>query len=411
MICTPITLPVRLTLLLFKGIGLLCKGVGLGIVIAFGGLVWVSRLAFHSWPARKLGGFVTSLSTAAQKRSEARAAARAAALQAEWFAFLEEMEMAGDPVYSANFFRTYYGPPEWRTTMRNYRAMMRVKAEKAKPTVPPEPSVPSRLVTLVANGVDRMVAFFQARPAIGEWTGKIFVRGVFYPFLVVAPVAMLIFLGSETARHYHGLFIPLLGVWWLLHHIWMGVWWGLRHLGHGGKYGLRIVESFLLYGLLSVATFLVLFGIMYFILGGAMKLDYMLTRRYLEQRYPGLIMVDPRADGSTVPLVSRPSNHRLDRALDKWDQWANRVLGPADKPKFSVSDRFGWAWGQGKQTTQVVIAKPVKAAARTVAPRVKYSAIHSGRGIKGAGKFLVMGHHAVKSRTCPNIRIVEDERV
>lgn len=416
MICTPVTLPLRLLISLVvavaKTIRFGGRGVGFGLVGIATALGWVMRKIVASWPIQATDRMLSRMSTVRSERKQAKRDAARAAFKIKWLAFLDELALTNE--WKANYYKTtVWNSAEQASYMREweYDKLMKAKCEAARvaPEKPVEPSVPSRFVTLVANGTDRVVAFFQAHPAIGETSGKIFVRGVFYPFLVLAPIAAFVFMGDQSYHHYNGLLVPFVGVWWLLYHIGDGIWWGFReisdgfmHAGHFGKWLLHWVVKVLVFTLASIAAFAVIGGFMWLTFGACMRWEYYMDRRYALEHGVDL--------SSQERAPQRPQGDKLERILYKWTSY----IDPRDDDgnlKFSASDRFNWALGKGKRTAQVAgtgIAAPAKIVTRRVAPRVRHSAVHSGRGIKGMGQFLVMGHHAVKGRTCPRIRIVDD---
>jgi hypothetical protein len=300
MVSTPITLPVRLVILVFTSI-IWC------FMMLVRGVAWVGGATGQSPPLQA----VKRANRAKAERVEARARAlRQALLRRE-----TEYLLANDICYA--FYGGQYQGPKRKA-----------------------PSVPSLIAAFVARRADKTALYFQERPQIGRtadvamgWVGKFFVRFVFYPLMVAVPLASLAFVIWLGDQHSDGIGAGFSTAW--------------DSSTHGLAVGTKAAWE---PALIAIGLGLALISLILFV-------TWMVGQSGEDALH-----------ATRDPIVVR--------AVD----WL--FVTPVEKSLMGIAWVFEKLW-------QHVIAR-------------------IGRGIAGTGTFLVMGHHAVKTRTCPRIEITED---
>jgi hypothetical protein len=276
--------------------------------------------------------------------------------------------------------------------------------------------VTEKIAAAVALRVDKMVAWFQMHPQIGikidtamTKVGRLFVRGVFYPLMIAIPLAAFSYVGYLIATHIHG---PM--------HVGGG-------LIHGFASGVSVIW---LPVLMMMAGFVVFAGL----LTGVMWLAWKASKIEPSGKYEvgpvktlwptqDLRVWKPRRqdDGRTaapIAVVYRQgwghlrtrSGMVIDKAFANFEHGfvrTYRVLTP-------VGHAIGYGMDAGVWSV-CLVGKTVRMAYRAttatiMAPVALFLAILTliGRSTKSTGKFFVIGHHAVKYRTCPRIEITQD---
>jgi hypothetical protein len=258
---------------------------------------------------------------------------------------------------------------------------------------PQKPNTPSKVATAIARFADGVVAFWQAHPRIGlrtdavaSFVGRALVRWVFYPLCVLVPVATFAWVGLQIDHHYHGLIGAVHAVWsnpvnWL-HVAWSSIANGV-HLAW---------THVLVYMAASIGAGLALMFLMIGTLWMCLKLDdwsvgsakhHWTDIGASDYHPPSLdLRSDPIASGTTFSF----------RVKDMLSRRATPILSKVAQPlKVGMTGMGRGIGAVGKGTG--------------------HRALAVGHGTKSTAKFFVVGHHAIKDRTCPRIRIVDNEEV
>lgn len=281
---------------------------------------------------------------------------------------------------------------------------------------PRRPSAASRFADRVAIYYDKMAAFFQAHPQIAVRTdriasflGKAFTRCVFYPLLVLLPVGTLGFLGWQVEQHYHGVTHPAL--------------WMTDHLRHWSWVGLFRGSEFI--GLIAASAVVcaALVGVM---IGFIWGLDKVFSRVIPK---PAPIVIPSMADDPFVRWLTRRHDDKLrTMASDEWQlakekqrlKWERSIVRQEAFYRMMAS-----SWRVARliiHPVAWVLALPFRLIGYLALGIYLFLIRPAGRALKrtghavaedipvaaiGFGKFMTMGHHAVKSRTCPRIEVTE----
>lgn len=222
------------------------------------------------------------------------------------------------------------------------KAKRKRQAKLAPPPPPKGPSLPARVATAVGKGADHVVDYFQEHPKIGQtvdvgmdWLGKIIVRGILYPLMVLVPLTVFAFAGWQLAQHSSGLSGGF------------GTAWDTTTHGVGVGVGVAWKAILLALAMGIVGIAFILF-ISWMVFSGA----------------------DDEEDEKPRSIYERSM------------------------------DAFGHSVGKGIDA----VANSIAWVALLLWFKVL---VKIGHAFSGVGKFLVLGHHSVKSRTCPRIMIEE----
>jgi hypothetical protein len=229
---------------------------------------------------------------------------------------------------------------------------------------PPKISLPSRILDVVSERADKIVAFTQAHPEIGEKVNatvtvvsKTFVRCVFYPLMVLIPTAIIALGGFFVYKHWHGPAVALRDAW----HNALGWAWDVLRIA--------LPLAGLMIGVMVVSLSFIFLGC-WLMLKFEPKEQ---TNGYIPKPHPPGKPARIMADG--WKLLQPRVEHRLDRI------------------------------GLGVWRVSVVIAKVIAFIFKPLGMLFYYI----GLAFVGTFKFMIEGHHAVKNRTCPRIEIKESE--
>lgn len=306
----------------------------------------------------------------ALKRSGKTRRAKRTAENIAWWR--EEWYVKAKPVYfhiSGHVVYLNYRNENIHNNAHEFNIWDRIPIEPPEPkdeTVKPEPvqpNVPSRMVEAISAAVDRTVAWFQAHPEIGRrtglvmtWIGQMLVRFIFYPLAFIVPIAAVTFTGYEIWEHHHG--PQRLG-----HAVWSD---SINGLHSGVNDGWKPLLFSLGAGIFAVS--LVMF--ICWILMAADKLG------------------PPQEDTKLYYVM------RANKPAPRMAVLAGKALG-------GLSTAVGWF-------CVFVLFAPIYYLFKWI---IIPGAKEVGRGAVGFGQFMVMGHHTIKSRTCPRIEFKSPEEL
>lgn len=423
-VCMPLMLPLRLLLVLFSALAWTAKMVGTGI----------------AWPIRQIP--IEEYRAMLNKRRERAQKARAEALyragiekakkelaikeeRAKTIRLRMEQEDLGWYLW-LNVYNGEMPPPKPRPEMPA-AAMTPVPKTKIDKPKREGPSIQEKFATSVAERADKISAFFQERPGIGKSIdrfftklGRIIVRFVFYPLMVLIPLTFVSFVGYEGWEHRKGLGSGTESV--------------AVPTGHGvAQAGAASWEAIVALCVAAVAGLLVMITIGWVV----MKIDKWSEGSFTDGSIPKpkekVVLHQQSAVGAHVnraTAVAWVGAKGVGRGVAFGAEFFGRFL----------MEFFGSLGGpMGK--VAVVIGKVCVGSAMGIvfaARIIWWAAVHVGRGIAltfmgiaacfaaifgligaagksigGAstttGKFFIMGHHTLKSRTCPKIVITSGE--
>ncbi len=238
--------------------------------------------------------------------------------------------------------------------------------------VPKKPNVPTKIVVWTSHQADKVVAYFQEHPEITEkanvvmgYTGKFFVRCVFYPLMILVPTAAFAFVAWQIEMHWHG---PANGLLWFGHELLHYAW--------------RMLELVGLWALLCVGAFA---GLTILIVGScwmSVQYDKMFPSKY----------------GGPSSIAAIPSSR---------ESWRRKEdAGIVYQGGHIMAER----WGDSLATAGNVVVWPFKMVGLALVGILMVLwtiACAFGRGTRNTGRFMVAGHHTVKYRTCPRITITK----
>ena len=298
MILSPITLPLRLIILLMTGIVVT-------LMVVARAFVWVGGAITDTRPFAAAGEVMDRRDRRRRESMLARVMAKARR---------EDEEHLATRICYESYGGVFQGPK------------------------PKGPSAPSLFAAFIAKRADKTVAYFQERPQIGKtvdvamgWVGKFLVRCIFYPLMILVPLSAFAWFAWLFAQHASGVASGFSTAWDASIHG-VHVAWGVAALDLGIAIGLMVA----------------------FI--GMIVLGVWLTGRGEEN-----------SDREREPFVLRAVELVL--------------LTPIEK----TADGFLWCI--------TMTCRPL---------------VSLGHGLRSVGIFFIIGHHALKSRTCPRIEITED---
>lgn len=276
----------------------------------------------------------------------------------------------------------------WRDPHRSYR-QWKYPLMSAPPLIPPweqpeaepveaGPSIATRIMESVAAFFDHISAWFQEHPGIGRgWertttiAGRLLVRFVFYPLMWLIPAAVISGALYLIYEHREGPWHVITSAWdHVFHFFAYSIPHGFTHfLALAGVDILRVLVSFAVAGVLIV-------GLMYLVYAadkGAAALDG-------PEKPSRVGMALDRILGQYSPVQKDPG--RLAIAAGKVVTGFGRVLGWIAMGFGMVFFAIGYAlW---------VIARS------------------AGRSALFVTRFFIEGHHSVKYRTCPRIKVTSE---
>lgn len=425
-VCMPLMLPLRL------------------LLIAFSGLVWTLRMAGAgiAWPVKQIpfAEYMDMIERRRERVQKARAiAAYEAGLERERLEEAQKKQRAKDIRLRMEqedlgwwlWLNEYNGempPPKPRPKMPEVAMTPAPKTKFDKPKKVKEgPSIQEKFATSVADRADKISAFFQARPEIGKSIdrfftklGRIIVRFVFYPLMVIIPTIFVGFVGFELWEHRKGLGSGTESV--------------AVPAGHGvAQAGAASWEAIVALCLCAVIGILFLIGFGWLM----MKIDQWsngaLTDGSIPKPKEKVVLHEQSAIGRQVDRgidVAWTGMKAAGRATAIIFEFFGRFLmeffgtmgGPIGKVagvigKVCYAGAVGIVWvarsvfwvvvqiGRGIGYTALAVAAFVAAIFGLIGA--------AGKSIGGAtsttGKFFIMGHHTLKSRTCPKIVITSGE--
>lgn len=286
----------------------------------------------------------------------------------------------------------------------------RLERERLAALMPKRVPVTERIAAAVALRVDKMVAWWQAHPQIGITTdvvctkiGRFFVRGVFYPAMVAVPLGVFSFLGYLGWEHRSG----------------------FTGVGHGfGHATLVVLDVIWKPALLFLAAFIGFILFMTAVLWLSWKASAIQpTGNYDVGPVQDLRLWKGR-DRSGTPskmglIYKQGWDHLSDKGGLAFDRVfknaetgavrAYRVLTPVGHVISASIDGVGWGLcmvGKGVRLSYRALIFTLVSIVTTFLAIIQLLV----RSMQSTSKFFVIGHHAVKYRTCPRIRITaEDE--
>lgn len=298
----PITVPVRMVVLIVQTLVFCAREFGRGVVWAGDGII-------NSPPMR-------AVSKARQQKLEREKAAK--------------RQRAGEDILARELWILYYNC-------------------ESPPPRPVVPSIPSRIATAVGKGADHVVAYFQEHPGIGQtvdvsmdWLGKIIVRGILYPLMILVPLSAFGYAIWEAVKHASGISGGFDSAW--------------DTTSHGVGTGVALAWKPLLLSLgMGFACIVLLLAVGWLVFRGD------------ESEYNDK---PPTKTEMVLRVVGKPTGWVFEKLENGIVLVATGICWVA---------LFFW---------RVVLVK-------------------IGHACTGVGKFLVLGHHVIKSRSCPRIEIEE----
>lgn len=419
-VCSPITFPVRLVVNVFRGIR---KGLG-----------FLGR-AIDKLVSPGLG----MVETLIDKREEAKKAAEKAERDRRYAEMEDESNFSFFIRHGEAAFKHLNMTPEeeaaYRIRKLEYEAeqkraqelriearrleeeesqrkeeearLRREAAAEAARLAAQKTPLTEKIAAFFARQADKVAAWFQAHPQVGAnldsfftVVGKVFVRGVFYPLMVAIPIAAFGGLGFLVFLHIHGLIAAL--------------------SGGGGSIGSGIATAF------RAAWFPITA-----LVGGAITFMAVFTgAMYLASKAPikePNYYVGPVRDlrGQKKPKKNTPLRRTWRSGWNNVDAYAEaifdkiaggaevgasriwKVTAPGAKVAFHGAQKFA------NGTT--VAGRGVKAVFKAIGSSIAFLVLGvialfqvAGQGLATTGKFLVIAHHATKSRSCPRITILPE---
>lgn len=390
MVCSPVTLPVRLTKSFFHGTRIVLRTSGrLGLKALAISSFWLASRRTIVQIRGKLNqlhaSYVASRLAHSQKKREALY--RQAELEAQRNAALVKAwnEREHEEWLARRIHETEYGGIE----------------QGPRPVVPRRPSLQTRLADGLGKQVDTIVAWFQDHPKVLAGISKFITRGVFYPLAFIIPAGILSFVGWQIDLHTGGLFGAS-------HVVWSSTINGLViafcSTGSGLWQAVRVAGPLVLYAIgIGLGVTVLFCGTLWIMVKldekDAREVEALVgTGEYAYKQPDGDLRAAP---DSLFFLKARDS---VDRRLEGGKQ----LLGAAER-KFAPAAAFaglGLVFAGRKLFKGFSkVGNSVATVADLGARGLNAGAVKTGNTIKQTGSFFALAHHSIKYRTCPRIEI------